>query len=131
MLVPVVVALSLWVPACGDGRPAFCGPLEERADLDGLATALTEGDLATASAEAGSLRELAAGAPAEIRGDLVALADAVVDVVDLIEQQDDPESNTGDLERRRAALDRDLSGLGQRSDRVERWALRRCGVRLG
>ena len=81
----LVLAAATLVPvACGDGTPAFCAPLAEQADLDDLATALEDGDLTAADAEARRLRDLADEAPEEIRSDFRALADAVVDVVDLV-----------------------------------------------
>ena len=69
-------------------------------------------------------------APAEIRGDLQALGDAVVQIVDLLADEDEGTSDAGELERRREQLNDDLAELDRRSQRVSSWALQECGMRL-
>src|SRR5690606_25421784 len=101
----------LALSSCGDGTPAFCAPLAESSDLGTLADALIEDDLPGATAEARRLRDLADTAPTEIRADLAALADAVGDIVELLEQEEraastgteaePPEVSAAQIERRR------------------------------
>lgn len=118
------------VAACTDGTPAFCGPLREQADLVELADALDAGDLDLASAEARRLADLAADAPPEIRSDLQKLADAVVDLVDLLADERAGKGDADDIERRRARLNEELAELDQRTERVSDWASSECGLRL-
>lgn len=138
--VAVVVAASLTLAACGDGTPGFCGPLAEVADMESLSTALDSGDLVAAAAEAQRLRDLADEAPTAIRADLTALAESVVDIVDLLEHEDGS-STTGDgeapgpgaaeVERRREDLNARFGDLDRRATRVSTWAARECGLDLG
>lgn len=126
----VTTALVVSVSACGDGTPGFCTPFREQADLDALASALDKGDLDIASAEALRLADLADGAPPEVRADLQALADAVVQLVDLLADERGGVDDAGEMERRRARLNEELAELDQRSDRVSEWAATECGIRL-
>jgi len=129
-----VVAMS--VLSCGDGTPAFCAPLRDSSDLSGLSTALDAVDLDRAASEAQRLRDLASSAPEEIRDDFVALADGVVDAVDLIaaERQTDPVqagiADPGERERQREELNDRLGELDRRSDRIAAWASEQCGLDL-
>ena len=133
----LMVAATTLVPlACGDGTPGFCTPLAEHADLDDLATALERGDLTVADAEARRLRDLADEAPEEIRSDFRALADAVVDVVDLLAEDQlateatDDAVNPSEVERRREDLNDRFGELDTRSERIRTWARRECGIEL-
>ncbi len=135
----LMLAAATLVPvACGDGTPGFCTPLAEHADLDDLATALEDGDLTAADAEARRLRDLADEAPEEIRSDFRALADAVVDVVDLLAQDQataDAEGgadaiNPSEVERRREDLNERFGELDARSERITTWARRECGLEM-
>ena len=81
------VVLGSVAAACGDGRPAFCDDLARDGDLGGLTGALSAGRLAGAKEEAGRLTDLAEAAPADIREQFGALADAVADIVDLLEAE--------------------------------------------
>lgn len=125
-----VVAVAAVSLSCTDGTPEFCGSLRANADLEALAEALSAQDLERASAEARRLADLAEEAPTEVRGDLVALTDAVVDVVDLLVEDRQGAGGSSDAERRRAQLNDDLGELDERSQRVSTWALRECGLRL-
>jgi hypothetical protein len=130
-VVALAVALLLMATlGCGDGTPGFCEPLRDNADLGELGSALDEGDLDVASAEAQRLNDLAKEAPVEIRADLEALADAVVQIVDLLADDVEGSTDAGDLERRREQLNDELAELDQRSERVSTWALEECGLRL-
>lgn len=132
--------LPLVAVACGDGTPAFCGPLADSADLSALSAALDAGDLEKAASEAQRLKDLAEEAPATIRADFVALADGVVDIVDLIAQERDANAVTsdtstdtvdpGEVERRRDELNARLGELDRRSDRISAWATEQCGLNL-
>ncbi len=128
----VVAAASgcLLAAGCGDGTPAFCEPLRSTADMGALRDALDAGDLEVAGAEAQRLADLAEEAPTEIRADLEALGDAVVQIVDLLADEASGSSDAGDLERRREQLNDDLAELDRRSQRVSSWALQECGLRL-
>lgn len=126
----MVAVAVIAVVGCGDGRPAFCGPLSESADLDGLVDALDSGDLDRAAEEADALRQLAGDAPAEVRDDLVTLSDAVVEVVELLGRQADPGADAAETERRRERLNADLAEMSERTDRVQRWTVRECGFDL-
>ena len=134
----VVATLAVLVPiACGDGTPAFCTSLAEVSDLDALAGALEEDDLRTALAEARRLRDLAAEAPPELRADFRALAEAVVDIVGLLEDERAASDGTGggspgpaEVERRREQLNDRLGQLDRRSLRVATWSSRECGLDL-
>src|SRR5690606_28248133 len=98
-------------------------------------------DLAGADAEAQRLRDLADSAPTEIRADLAALADAVADIVDLLEQEeraagagtegDPPEVSPAQIERRREDLNARFGDLDRRATRVSVWAAEECGIDLG
>ncbi len=127
---PAVVAVALLCVGCGDGTPEFCEPLERSADLSALSDALEAGDMEVASAEARRLADLSTDAPAEIRSDLEALADAVIDIVDLIADETTGDGDAGEVERQRDELNDRFGDLDQRSDRVSVWALRECGIRL-
>ena len=122
--------------SCGDGTPAFCEPLENTADLSSLGGALEAVDLDRAASEAQRLRDLADEAPPEIRADLVALADGVVDVVDLIATERGASSgpagaaDPGEVERQRDQLTDRLGELDRRSDRISAWAAEQCGLDL-
>lgn len=123
---------------CSDGTPAFCGPLSEAADLDAVSEALDAGDLDAAQAEAAALQDLAAGAPDEIRSDLIALADSVADIVDLVvadtpepgEADDRPGRQASEVERRRDDVNSRFADLDRRSTVVTTWAARECGLDL-
>lgn len=128
---PIVLAAATLTAACSDGTPAFCTPLADVADLDGLADAIERGDLDVATNEAQRLVDLAEDAPAEIRADLTAIGAAVVDLVELVgEEQRAADLTAGDLTRRREQLNAELSRMDERSDRVIRWARRECGLDL-
>lgn len=126
----VVLAVSAVSVGCTDGTPEFCTSLRTDAQLDALGDALDAGDLEVATAEARRLADLADGSPAEIRGDLTALADAVVEIVDLLADEASASSDAGELERRRSQLNDELAELDVRSQRVTNWALEECGLRL-
>jgi hypothetical protein len=126
----VVITVAAVSVGCTDGTPDFCGSLRANADLEALAEALSAQDLERASAEARRLTDLAQEAPTEVRGDLVALTDAVVDVVDLLVEDQQGAGGSSEAERRRAQLNDDLGELDERSQRVSAWALRECGLRL-
>lgn len=130
LLVAVTLPACLAATGCSDGTPEFCGSLRADADLDALGTALDAGDLDLARAEAQRLADLADEAPAEIRPDLSALADSVVDVVDLLADEASGTSDAGEIERRREQLNEDLAEMDRRSQRVATWALEECGLRL-
>ncbi len=139
LVAALVVVASTSVPlACGDGTPGFCSALEDQAQLDDLATALEDGDLTAADAEARRLRALADEAPEEIRSDFRELADAVIDVVDLLakdrlasEATGDPDAvNPSEVERRREDLNDRFGELDARSERITTWARRECGIEL-
>ena len=137
--VGLMAAAATLVPvACSDGTPDFCTPLAEQAGLDDLATALEKGDLTAADAEARRLRDLADEAPEEIRSDFRALADAVVDVVDLLAEDQlaadagggADSVNPSEVERRREDLNDRFGELDARSERITTWARRECGLEL-
>lgn len=142
--VSVAATVALTVTACGDGTPSFCAPLEANSDLSALSAALEEGDLETAGAEARRLRDLADEAPEQIRADFRALAEAVVDIVELLEEDrlaSEPvedggthgSSTTvdpGQVERRREELNTRFGDLDGRSERITTWARRECGLEL-
>jgi len=131
---------TMALSACSDGTPAFCEPLQETADLAALTTALAADDLEKAASEAQRLADLGEEAPAEIRKDFDALAQAVVDIVDLVAEDRaaatvDPDATTstvdpGEVERRRDELNERLDDLDRRSDRISAWALEQCGLDL-
>ncbi len=126
----LIVILSAGVAGCTDGTPAFCASLRSNAELDALGAALESGDLDVASAEARRLAALADEAPADIRADLEALGDAVVEIVELLADETTGSGDAGELERRRDQLNDELAELDQRSERVSTWALQECGLRL-
>lgn len=125
-----VVLASAGLLGCSDGTPEFCTALRTNADLEALADALSAGDLERAEAEARRLADLSDEAPAEVRSDLTALTEAVVDIVDLLVDEQAGAGGSSETERRRAQLNDDLGELDERSQRVSTWALRECGVRL-
>lgn len=146
--------------ACGDGRPAFCDDLARDGDLGGLTKALSAGELAGAQDEAARLTDLADAAPADIRDQFGALAEAVADIVDLLEVEaaggppgtvpPDADAPAGgdqttttattvaggaggdpaEVERRREELNERLGELSGTSSDVENWARRNCGIEL-
>lgn len=126
----MVATLSAGLAGCTDGTPAFCASLRSNAQLDALGAALDAGDLEVASAEARRLAALAEEAPADIRADLEALGEAVVEIVDLLADETTGSGDAGELERRRDQLNDELAELDQRSERVSTWALQECGLRL-
>ena len=136
----VLAAVAATPIACGDGTPSFCEPLRSSADLKALTTALDGGDLDAAGAEARRLSDLAAEAPPEIRADFRALAESVVDIVELLaedERVSQPQEGTGEqtvdpsnVERRREDLNDRFGDLDRRSERISTWALRECGIKL-
>ncbi len=126
----LLASAVLGVASCTDGTPSFCAPLRDNAQLGALSEALDAGDLDVASAEARRLADLADEAPADIRADVEALGDAVVQIVDLLADEQAGAEDAGELERRREQLNAELAELDQRSERVSDWALQECGVRL-
>lgn len=90
----ILVATS--ITSCGDGTPAFCSDLAGSRNLNGVVTALKADDLAKATSEANRLKDLASKAPSEIRADLSALADGVIDIIDLVKRDLDANSVTED-----------------------------------
>jgi len=130
LVVAVLVLLGLVGAGCSDGTPEFCESLRRSADLSALGEALDAGDLDNATAEALRLADLADEAPAELRTDLTQLADAVVDIVDLVGDEASGTSDASEIERRRDQLNQDLAELDRRSERVSNWALTECGLRL-
>jgi hypothetical protein len=145
---------------CSDGRPPFCDDLEEIAPLEELSDALGRGDLDAAAVEAGELADLAGSAPAEIRDQFEALADALVDIVDLLESEQapraegpgtgagsdapSPDGGSGDggdggdgdaavpaeVERLREQLDDRLGELSGDSSEASAWTRENCGFSL-
>jgi outer membrane murein-binding lipoprotein Lpp len=130
IVVGAAVSCGLLLSGCSDGTPEFCTPLRQSADLQALGDALDAGDLDLAGAEAQRLVDLADEAPADIRADLQALGEAVVQIVDLLADEASGTSDAGELERRREQLNDDLAELDRRSQRVSSWALQECGMRL-
>jgi hypothetical protein len=126
----LVATLCAGLAGCTDGTPAFCASLRSNAQLDALGAALDAGDLDVASAEARRLAALAEEAPTDIRADLEALGEAVVEIVDLLADETNGSGDAGELERRRDQLNDELAELDQRSERVSTWALQECGLRL-
>ena len=137
----LLFATATGVVACGDGTPEFCTPLADSADMSALTESLQAGDLDRAASEAQRLRDLAADAPSDIRADFAALADGVVDIVDLLREDlatnspltGDETTTTvdpGEIERRRDELNDRLGTLDRRSDRIEAWASEQCGIDL-
>lgn len=134
----VVVVLLLLCSACSDGTSEFCTPLAEASDLDALGDALREDDLGAARAESERLADLAETAPSEIRSDLVALADSVVDIVAMLEDEQragDTDSDSSgvsaaQVERQREELNDRFGELDRRATRVTTWAARECGLDL-
>ncbi len=155
MLVTLIV-LSVFVASCSDGTPGFCRDLNSSKQLDGIVAALKKNDLKRADSEARRLKDLAAEAPGEIRTELEALADGVVDIIDLVKRdqdansvatanssetggddtQDDtstvnpPSTEPTDVEQRRNELNFRLGELDKTSDDVSNWALKECGIEL-
>jgi hypothetical protein len=142
LLTPILVAaltvLALLGGACSDGTSEFCAPLSEASDLGALAEALRDDDLSAARAEAERLADLAETAPSEIRSDLVALADSVVDIVGMLEDEQragDTDSDSSgvsaaQVERQREELNERFGELDRRATRVTTWAARECGLDL-
>ena len=109
----LAAVIAVGVAGCTDGTPAFCSSLRSEADLRSIGDALDAGDLDVASAErARRLTDLADEAPPELRGDLRALGQAVVDIVDLLSDQVSGAVNADEIERRRDQLNDDLSRPG-------------------
>jgi hypothetical protein len=143
-------AVLVAVPAaCGDGRPDFCDDLARNANLSALTRALEDRNLPKAREAAAQFRDLADGAPGAVRGDLVDLADSVVDIVGLLGAErtagpgatttapgatsapsGTPAGDPADVERLREDLNRRLAELSATSSRVEDWASRECGINL-
>jgi hypothetical protein len=123
---------------CGDGTPAFCTTLAERSELEELTAALGRGDLSAARNEAERFAQLAEEAPSELRGDLAAIGESVVQIVDLLALETDDPSQEGaadpdaqrEADQRRADLNEQLGDLDERSRRVSAWALEECGLEL-
>jgi len=131
VLLTLSLMLSTLLSACGDGQPAFCGPLSKAADLSGIASALRSSDLSKASKEAAQLSDLAGEAPPEIRADFVAVADSILEIIDLITtERDEGQSDPGQFERRREELNTRLGQIDSRSDRIRVWGSEQCGIEL-
>jgi len=149
VMVAAGAILSTVFVGCGDGRPAFCDDLARNADLSALSRALEARNLPKAREAAAQFQELADGAPQAVRGDLVDLADSVVDIVGLLGAErtagpgatttapgasstpsGTPPGDPADVERLREDLNRRLAELSATSSRVEDWALRECGISL-
>ncbi len=130
LAVTTLALVALVGAGCTDGTPEFCDSLRRSADLSALGDALDAGELDNAAAEARRLADLADEAPPELRSDLTALADAVVDIVDLVGDEAAGTADASEIERRRDQLNQDLAELDQRSERVANWALTECGLRL-
>ena len=131
VLLVLSVMLSTLLVACGDGQPAFCSQLSKSADLSGIASALRSSDLSKASDEAAALSELAGEAPPEIRADFVAVADSMVEIINLIStERDEGQSDPGQFERRREELNARLGQIENRSRRIRVWASEQCGIDL-
>jgi hypothetical protein len=150
----VSVVAGTLLGACGDGRPGYCDDLARTADLGALTTALAAKDLPAARQAASDFRDLAEGAPAAVRSDMVALAAAVTDIVGLLSAErtagpgsaasssttstvgDAPSTSApatadpADVEQRREELNQRLAALSITSSRVEDWASRNCGISL-
>jgi hypothetical protein len=128
--------LALVTAGCGDGTPAFCEPLGSAWEMRSVASAIEKGELDKARAEAERLGDLAQQAPSGIRADFAALADAVVDIVELLETEDavgvenpdEPGGGAAEVERRRGELNARFGELDRRSIRVSNWAARECGL---
>ena len=134
---------------CGDGRPPFCDDLARNADLGALTKALDARDLRAARRAADEFRDLADGAPADVRADMAALAAAVSDIVGLLSDERTAGPGTqgststtaptgdgatdgdpADVGQRREELNRRLADLSGTSARVEDWASHTCGITL-
>lgn|GEM_PF-975358 len=126
-----LLTASLIATACGDGSPAFCTPLGKVADLSQIAAALKTGDMKGASAQAAQLRKLSGEAPPEIRADFVAVADAIVEIVDLVAKEPvEGQSDPGQFEQRREDLNNRLGQIDTRTQRITVWASEQCGLEL-
>ncbi|MGB3412603.1 MAG: hypothetical protein WBA45_15565 [Microthrixaceae bacterium] len=108
-IVAPLILVAASITSCGDGTPAFCSDLASSRNLNGVVTALKADDLSKATSEANRLKDLASKAPSEIRADLKALANGVVDIIDLVKR---------DLDANSVSEDKDTgdSGSGPVSD---------------
>lgn len=140
LVVAVAVCFAMvagTLSACTDRTEVYCDELAKQADLSALVAALNSKDLPRATDEARKLGELADRAPQEIRVDMQALAQSVLDIVALLkaDQKQAPNSSVeGDssaqVDQDRNQLNRRFDDLDVRSARVSRWASEKCGLKL-
>lgn len=135
--VTTVLVTTVLLSACGDGTDSYCRRLAESARLGSLTSAIEAGDLTAAGEAAADFVELARDAPPEIRVDMGEIAEGVVGIVELLEQErretsvsDDDVGSTSEAEHLRDALNEHFDDLDRRSVRVETWAARNCGLDL-
>lgn len=119
-----VVALS----GCGDDQLPWCSELASVADLGDLANALSDGDPEGVSESLQRFNAVASSAPAEIRADMTAVADALTEAVDVAMTGDEAEPDA--LELRREAVNTQLGRVTTNVAAVSAWAEQECGIRL-
>lgn len=136
---PLLTVAVLLGSSCGGGQPAYCDDLRRSADMTALNAALRSQDLGKARTAADEFRDLADGAPDDVRSDMRDLAAAVGDIVDLIGQErsatagahgTEAGGSAAGVDQRRGELNTRLGELAAVSSRVERWAQRNCGLSL-
>ena len=63
--------------------------------------------------------------------DFVAVADSMVEIINLITtERDEGQSDPGQFERRREELNNRLGQIDSRSDRIRVWSSAQCGIEL-
>lgn len=124
MLLGVAVVLA----GCGNDQLPWCSELESVSDLEQLATAISDGDATTANEEVDRFSAVASSAPAGVRTDMQAVADALSEVVGVAMTGE--EADPDDLELRREAVNDQLGRVTANVDAVSAWAEQECGIRL-
>lgn len=106
----------------------WCAELESVADLPALVSAISSGDTEAATAETDRFSDVAADAPAEIRPEMKAVADALSEAVAVT--MTPPDADPDELELRREAVNQQLGRVTSDVSAVSEWAEVQCGIRL-
>lgn len=121
-------AAGLLVAGCGEDQDPWCDQLDSLADLGELATALASGDAESAQRELERFSEAASDAPEAVRDDMVAVADALEQVVGVA--LTGPDADPDDLELRRESVNDQLDTVSANVSAVSAYAETECGIRL-
>lgn len=123
-----LAAVLFGAVSCSDPTGEFCDRLAANFELSDLRDAIARNDRAAIERELAELRDVEEIAPADIRRDVTAVFDAVIDAVRTVIDVPSPEGSRMpvDISRLNAAL----ANVAENAQAVVTYADRTCGITL-